>query len=286
MTKEESLFRQFKRLNRKSREAYVVSGIWHRLESDEVEMITQQYVRRKEGGHALTDAYFPQFNLHIEVDEGFHRKQVVQDDLRKQDIVDATGHEVVRIKADVGLDEIHRQIEAVADRMKSAMASQKASEEWKPWDPAFQHSPERYRALGEVSIANGAAFHRIADACNAFGHQYSGYQKAWASNPLDPGTYLWFPKLYENRDWANSLSEDGATIVECCLSPKRSVRRAHFDKVMSPDRDVDRITFAHGKSPLGETLYRFVGVFRIDRVSSDPETGTIYRRIASSASLR
>ena len=48
VTKEESLFRQFRRLNRKSREAYVVSGIWHRIDSDEVEMITQQYVRRKE----------------------------------------------------------------------------------------------------------------------------------------------------------------------------------------------------------------------------------------------
>lgn len=284
VTKEESLFRQFKRLNRKSREAYVVSGIWHRIDSDEVEMITQQYVRRKEGGHALTDAYFPQFNLHIEVDEGFHRKQVVQDDLRKQDIVDATGHEVVRIKADVRLAEIHRQIEGVAERLRAGMDAQRAEGSWKPWDPAFQHSPERYRALGEVSISNGAAFHRIADACNAFGHDYSGYQKAWASNPLDSSTYLWFPKLYENRDWANSLSEDGCTITELCLSPKKSFRKAHHDRAMS--RNVDRITFAHGKSPLGETLYRFVGVFRTDKEASHPERGTIYRRIATAAPLR
>lgn len=284
MTKEESLFRQFSRLNKKSKEAYIVSGIWHRLDSDEIELITQQYVRRGAGGYALTDAFFPQFNLHVEVDEGYHRFQVKQDELRNRDIVDATGHEVIRVNAEAPLSVIHQQITKVAERMRSEMRRMQHQGVWTPWDPAFQYSPERFRALGEVSIANGAAFHRISDACNAFGHHYAGYQKAWARNPLDPSSYLWFPKLYKNRDWANALSDDGLMITERCLSSDRSVRLAHHQRVLS--RDVDRITFAHGTSPLGETLYRFVGVFRTDKALSHPDRGTIYRRIATRASLR
>ena len=183
LTKREVLFRQFRKFTRKSQEAYVISRIWHQLDLDDVEMLTQQYVRRESGGHALTDAYFPQVGIHIEVMEDAHHKKVELDAIRKEEIVDVTGHKVYDVwpgrdeNGEGSLDKLHETIDAIVSKIRSKREDKIRSGNWEPWDPEFKYSVERWRAAGEVSLENRAAFRLISDACNAFGHQYEGYQK-------------------------------------------------------------------------------------------------------------
>src|SRR5690606_23199633 len=93
--------RQLRRSYKKKYENYVVSRIFHSVNRfEDVQMVTQQYVKRPEG-FALTDLYFPQFKLHVEVDELHHEatKNIIEDNYRELDIINATeGHRFRRIK--------------------------------------------------------------------------------------------------------------------------------------------------------------------------------------------
>ena len=289
LTKRSVLFRQFRKFTRKSQEAYVVSRIWHRLDCDDVEMITQQYVKRPGGGYALTDAYFPQFNVHIEVQEDAHQNHVEADKARKQDIVEVTRDNVILIwpgdsqDDEASLEKLHQQIEEVVADFHNRRAEMMADGTWKPWDdPGYEFSIERWRREGEVSLSKGGALRTIWQVCNAFGHQYSGLQKAWASNPMDPKTGLWFPKLYTNNDWDNQLLDNGQWIREEYIGKDTSGADEHAETVAN--RGKDRVTFAHVTSPLGVTLYRFVGVFRMEVDRCEPQKGVWwYKRVATSA---
>ena len=289
LTKREVLFRQFRKFTRKSQEAYVISRIWHRLDCDDVEMITQQYVKRP-GGYALTDAYFPQFNVHIEVQEDAHQNHVEADLARKQDIVEVTRDNVILIwpgdsqDDEASLQKLHQQIEDVVKDFRNRRADMMSQGMWKPWnDPGYEFSIERWCREGEVSLSKGGALRTIWEVCNTFGHRYAGgYQRAWTTNPMDPKTGLWFPKLYVNADWDNRLSEDGVWIREA-YTGNDVAKQAKHERIVD-DRGQDRVTFAHVKSPLGVTLYRFVGVFRMDVDRSEPHKGVWwYQRVATSA---
>ena len=61
--------RIFQNTTKKRIEHYVITRIWHLLNTDEIQPISQQPVRRPNGQTALTDLYFPQLSYHIEVDE-------------------------------------------------------------------------------------------------------------------------------------------------------------------------------------------------------------------------
>ena len=73
MTKRDYIIRQIAKTNKKNYENYVVTRIYHLLNRTDLKFITQQYVNRPDG-HALTDMYLPQLQLHIEIDESFHKK--------------------------------------------------------------------------------------------------------------------------------------------------------------------------------------------------------------------
>ena len=84
MDKKEYIIRQLGRTKNKKYETYVVTRIIHLLNDFTIKFVTQQYVTRPEG-RALTDLYFPQFGVHIEVDEvhHFHDVNIEADKLRE-----------------------------------------------------------------------------------------------------------------------------------------------------------------------------------------------------------
>ena len=94
MNKLEFISRQFSKAEKKRFEHYVVTRIWHSLDDLSIKFVTQQYVSRPDS-RALTDMFFPQLQIHIEIDEGHHKKQIEWDKLREVDIINATGHEVL-----------------------------------------------------------------------------------------------------------------------------------------------------------------------------------------------
>ena len=96
MDKLEFITRQLAKAQNKKYEHYVVHRIHTLLNDLRVKFVTQQFVSRPEG-RALTDMFFPQLEIHIEVDEGFHKNQIEYDRLREADIINATGHQILRV---------------------------------------------------------------------------------------------------------------------------------------------------------------------------------------------
>ncbi|MFO8067398.1 MAG: hypothetical protein R6U11_07440, partial [Bacteroidales bacterium] len=72
MDKLDYIARQLSRARKKRYEHYVTTRIWHLLNDLTIKLVTQQYVKRPEG-RALTDIYFPQLQIHIEIDENHHK---------------------------------------------------------------------------------------------------------------------------------------------------------------------------------------------------------------------
>lgn len=266
----------------------MVSRIWHRLGHDDIEMLTQQYVQRPEG-YALTDVYFPQFGMHVEVMEDAHRNYIAADEARLKDIVNITNHRVEQVwpgdsqNASSSLKNLHDRIDEIVSALQHERKLMIAAGTWEEWDdPDYPYSVERWRKAGRVSLENGAAFRFIRDVCYAFGNPNPPVRSAWARNHLDEKTRLWFPKLTSNADWENLLLEDGLFIKERCLSTDPTEREGHYRSCMRR-KHIHRITFARGESALGVTLYRFVGVFEMIPEQSDPDGTVLYRRISDFA---
>ena len=90
---------------------------------------------------------------------------------------------------------------------------------------------------------------------------------------------IWFPKLYPNKQWANTLSRDSNTITSQKIVNGKVVQK---DPIKSPIRD--RIVFAHYKNVFGQTVYKFYGIYRTDLSASD-ETKHVHKRIKTKISL-
>jgi hypothetical protein len=107
---------------------------------------------------------------------------------------------------------------------------------------------------GKLSISDNISFRDHLEVARLFGYNYKGHQSATIS--LDDVSDIWFPKMYPNGDWDNSLSTDGQVIT------MRHVPGGQYGGVMTSEfvrRYV--ITFGHVKPPSGPRCYRFLGVF-------------------------
>jgi hypothetical protein len=99
MKRDDYILAQLSKLTKKTWELYIITRILHGLNDLEIEPVCQQYVPRGPGSRAHTDLFFPQFGLHLEIDERHHAgpDHQASDLLRAREIVKATGHEIVRI---------------------------------------------------------------------------------------------------------------------------------------------------------------------------------------------
>jgi very-short-patch-repair endonuclease len=265
--------RQLVRSKPKKYEYYVVSRIWHLLDDLSIKFITQQYVIRP-AGHALTDMYFPQFGLHVEVDETYHLTQVEKDEMRESDIVHATEHMIRRIKTSEGLEHVNK---AVADLVNEIHQLRKSKSDFQPWDIEVEQDPKTYIEKGKISIDDDVAFTHSYLAANCFGHNYRGYQRGGTIHPKEQNKSIWFPKLYKNAQWNNQIMDNDSKIVEICENHEES--KKHIDATLKGNVE-HRIVFARVKSPLGEVMYRFKGEFKLNREESNYENGVVWNRSA------
>lgn len=181
MDKLEFITRQLARTNGKRFENYVVTRIWHLLDDLDIKIITQQYVARP-CGKALTDLYFPQLSLHIEVDEPHHLTQVEHDKLRESDIINATGHSIIRIDTSKGIDKLHEEIEQAVLLIKKI---KKQTNNFIKWDLDLEQSSKTYIERGYIDLGDDVAFDHIVSAVNCFGHSYSGWQRGGATHRIE-----------------------------------------------------------------------------------------------------
>ncbi|MCK8045593.1 hypothetical protein MSG37_11935 [Shewanella sp. 1CM18E] len=269
--------RQLQRCKNKRFELYAITRIIHKIDDLDVKFITQQYVARP-NGFALTDLYLPQLKLHIEIDEGFHQGQIDADKIRELDIITATDHQIKRIDAAVSIEQINTQVDKIVADIKQMINAQKQSGCFQPWNPEIEHSVEYLKGRGSIRVSENVALRTSAEVCNLFGHQYKGWQRSSASIPKQPNIKLWFPKLYPNEQWFNEISHDGTEIHEYCLESEAKKREV-IDRNL-----VERfqyVVFARVKDELGQTMYRFKGVFELDRAKTCYEAGVFWKQIAT-----
>lgn len=273
MDKKEYIIRQLGRTKNKKYEAYVVTRIIHLINDFSIKFITQQYVTRP-SGRALTDLFFPQFGLHIEVDEGQHliNNNIKEDKVREADIINATGHEILRVDVTKSFESINTEIDGVVKKIKKL----RNDNNFIPWDIDAEYNPKTYISKGYIAVSDNVAFKTIKDACNCFGHNYSGYQMAGASHP-NPDVTLWFPKLFPNGEWDNKISNDEKTITE--RNENNLKDKEHIASHINDRKKHQRIVFAKVKGNLGDVLYRFRGLYKLDIQKSNEETGLVWMRI-------
>lgn len=283
MDTKEYITKQLGRTNKKHLEAYVVTRIIHLLNDLSIKFVTQQYVARPDGKIALTDLFFPQLGLHIEVDEDHHSsvENTLKDNAREADIINMTDHEVVRVDCtnSQSLESMNLQIDEIVAKIKSLKESKLKLDEFTPWNLETEYNSQTYIDLGYMDVKDDIAFKTIKDACNCFGHNYKGYQKASAHHP-DPEIMIWFPKLYTNDDWQNEITMDEETITTKSTSTERNKEDylGYMSNVKTGKHKHKRVVFARVKGNLGDILYRFRGLYELDTNASTEENGLVLKR--------
>lgn len=274
LTKQEYIIRQIAKTNKKNFENYVVTRIVHSINTNEVKFLTQQYVKRPDG-HALTDLYLPQISLHIEIDEPFHTKQEVNDLDRELDIINATNHQIKRIKITDSINDLNKQIDDLITFINSEVNQRKNLDRFEYWNYEEEFDPNYWIKKGELKLEDNPKFRTILDACNCMGQNYKNCQRGFYTSKHYEKHHLWFPKFYENEEWNNSISEDGETITEICKTPEKAAN--HFKR--SINYNTLRIVFPRSIDNLGYKLYSFKGIFKTDLEASSIEKGVVHRRV-------
>ncbi|MDF2374572.1 MAG: hypothetical protein P1V21_27705 [Rhizobiaceae bacterium] len=302
--KTDYILARFGKIRHKRWELYAVTRVVHLLNDPEIEFVCQQLVRGKSGRY-LIDLFFPQFNISLEIDEKHHssehkehfsseglnsRRYLKKDELRTQEIIDATGIDEERITTWViasgeifekELGEFNEDLNRFIGKIRSEKQRKINQGEFVPWDYEMQFHPDRHRKRGSISLeTGGAVFRTHKDALCCFGYGGGNYQRGMWKLRNNDELYVWFPKLYENDGWSNKISEDGRRIDETSDLPE------NIEKIKKDLHKGKRIVFAHETDSFGKTLYRFRGVFKFSPEKSSIKTGAVvYCRVASEVEL-
>lgn len=284
MEKRDYLVRTLSRTKRKDYENYIINAIWHKLDNMELKPVSQQYVKRNNGKHALMDLYFPQLQIAIEVDEAYHQNNQESDKLRMDDIIAAVNEDsnsefiCLRIDASQSISSIHAQINEIV-----SIIQEKASSKQLKW-LTYEEELNQIKQQEYLSIYDDVSFKEITDiANNIFGKTYKGFQRSGFR--VTETLWVWCPKLSVTidgdaksaaRGWINFLSDDWSYIDESQENQTENQRIALIEKDFNLKKE--RAVFAHYKDNLGVNRYRFVGVFKSSGLSPDDENFIRYIR--------
>ena len=197
--------------------------------------------------------------------------------VRESDIVNATSDDFERIDVTKSLFSINERTDQVVDSILKRVATARQSGTWTDWDPESASDPKRYVEAGHMDAAEDVAFYRHIDAIACFGREYKGFQRALARHPRIPNLHIWFPKLYENAEWENSICDDETIIHE---RRKKNNRGFVSEHLRTPEKH-RRLVFARVRSPLGDVMYRFKGLYESDVEEAKKTRNVTYRRIAT-----
>ncbi|MGK0248057.1 MAG: very-short-patch-repair endonuclease [Oleispira sp.] len=269
LDKKEYIVRQLARTKHKKYEQYVVTRIINLLNDLDIKFVTQQYVSRPEG-RALTDLFFPQLAIHVEVDEPHHKSNVDVDSIREADIVNATNHEINRIDVDKSIQEINSDIDRLIQVIKSKVHRLKKSGDFYEWDINAEFKSETYIEKGYIDIADDVKFRQIKDACNCFGYSYKGCQKGLVIHRNEVNTAIWFPRLNpiaqkapKDGEWDNRISQNEEIITTSHLTDNAKNEQILNDIKCHTGDSPKRVVFVRVKGNLGMVLYRFRGLYEL-----------------------
>lgn len=282
--------RLFQRTSNKRIEHYAITRIWHLLDNYDVKIVPQQFVSRLLLNYALTDFYFPQIDIHVEVNEPAHydNPNIILNDLkRKNDIEANTGHSVFEIDCRRDLNGIHSQVDELVDLIRNSVNKKIEEGVFKPWRPENEHNPNYWKEKGFISITDEVSFHTIEDICLLFNIDHRttkrGFlRKGGVQHPLKPNFSIWWPSEKQRSGWINIYDEIKGTITETHTEEKKKVD--HFNFHIQGNHF--RIVFFHYKDILGITNYKYVGIFSNDHSLSNPENGTVWKKIGETLNIK
>lgn len=278
--KKEYIVRQLKRTYRKEYENYVITRIWHLLNDLDIKIITQQYIKRSidtdkyRKGFALADLYFPQFNLIVEVDEEHHLGNVLSDEVRDRDVINATNFKIERISTEGSIELIHDKIDSIIDYVKFEKEKQNVD----VWDYEKEFDITRHIKRGYLDAKENPIFRKSVDAVNCFGYKDKALMKGGKNHPLKNNVLIWFPKLYEHGEWDNKITFDEEYIYE---KNKNQIKNEEMiNKWLSDPRDV-RYCFGQYKDNLGRMLYHFKGEYTLDKKRTIEDRRAVWVRTST-----
>ena len=272
ISKDDYILRTFSKIQHKKWELYVITRIIHLLDDPELEFVCQQLIKTPENKRYLADLCFPEIELYFEVDELQHSKHdhFISDKNRMQEIIDASNFTEKRIQIYdqnhnlKNLSEINVEINTAIKFIKDRKKEYISKNDFTPWDYYNKYNPDTHIKKGFIDIKDNVCFLFHRDALRCFGYQGGHYQQAaWSIKGTKKG--VWFPKLYENNEWNNSLSDDFQRI---------EMTRKDNSELLLEFKDVEWLVFAHYKDFLGQTVYKFLGEFHSSR-----ELSTKYCRV-------
>ena len=278
--------RLFRSIRNKRFESYAIQRIWHQLDDDRVQFVTQQYFKRKDGGYALADLYLPQINMVVEIDEGQHTDpgNEILDAIRSQQIQSVNNAEIQRIPICIDrkkdewhtMAEVNNLISEVVALIKQRI--EEKGDNFSPWSGDDMLSPEYHIKKGYLAVSDNDYVRSIDDAATIFSTKavHKGFLRAGGFDvPRKSGWIVWLPSV-NNERWNNSLSDDGLTIREYPSDAKK--RSDHVKGTIT--KNETRITFFREKDALGFIFYKFVGVFKINKELSQKENKSVWERCA------
>lgn len=274
-SKEDYVLRSLAKIKHKRWELFILSRILHKLDDDEIEFTTQQSVYLPGGGTVLTDLYFPQFRIHVEIDEPPHEhsKAKSRDEAREASIIKATKHDIKRIRiqgksgVEKTLPEIRSEIDDLVDELRKAKLEMSETGNFRPWVWEERFSTSSIKLRGSISVEDNVSFRYQKDALELFGYEGGHYQRgAWYVKGEGKRLRVWFPRLSKHGGWENEFKEEDSRAVIYERAIDEDAKRK-----LGNDRELDekfperlRITFAKSRDVLGFNVLRYVGTFKRD----------------------
>ena len=290
MTKDQYLLRNFSKINHKKWELYVVTRVLHLLADDDVEYVCQQYINPpKSSKYYLADLCFPSLKLYLEINEGQHAssEHAMNDKIRQREILDATDWEQISINVytkdssgklnDRSLGEVDDEINNFLDyiKLKKKRIETERGEKL-TWNYEDKFAPHIHIQKGYLNVTDNVVFLYHKDALRLFGYKGSHYQRAyWRIKEHNQA--VWFPKLYDNKPWKNSLSKNYAEIIQ------QKIVNGNYEDIPLPRKE-NRIVFGHYKNILGQTVYKFYGEYKVDWDKTVPNSH-VFKRVNSRLNL-
>lgn len=277
ISKDQYVLRSLSKIKHKKWENFIISRIVHSIIDLDIEFSCQQLVKTKNGKRYLTDLCFPGLKLYLEVDEKHHSssKNVKKDQDRNREIIDATGFHEKRIrvydkksKTDRDLNKVTKDTDKFIKFIKQRKKKFLSRKKFVKWNYEKKFNPEISIKRGYIDVKDNIAFLKHRDALRCFGYKKGNYQRAvWRIKGTDK--QVWFPKLYENGDWNNSLSDD----------LKKITMKRIGGRVSDPKkRKRINIVFAHNKDHLGQIVYKFLGEFHLSLEESSTHQHVLFRK--------
>lgn len=295
MDKKDYIVNQLRKTFNKKYENYCITRIYHLLNRNDVQIITQQMFRRNDGKIALADLYFPQLNLSVEVDEGHHKFQAEADDKRGHEIEEnkslrdqkliALGEVIYdyfdeeRIDVTTNIESINSRIDEIILLINKRISE--LGDRFKPWECCDKSSND-YIKLGTIECKDNISLRTVQEVSELFNRGYKGNQKCFFSTN-DNKYWVWCPKLkledtdYKEDKYKNDISRDGKFIYE--------TKKGKPDFYKN-ERHRLRYVFPKYVDVTGAEKYKFKGIYRFNRELSDKTKKAVWEKVGESIDLK